>query len=93
MDEEEKEKLDVKLEDDFEIGRTLADDVIPFSLEYFLGINPEESDFEDVDEEDDEKGDDDDDDDDKDDDDSEEDKKKKPKKAKGKAKGAEPPKD
>ena len=64
-------KLEVKLEDDFEVGRTLADEVIPFSLEYFLGINPEESDFEDVDEEDDddEKGDDGEEDDNKDNDD------------------------
>lgn len=97
LDEEEKEKREVKLEDDFEIGRTLADDVIPFSLEYFLGINPEDSDYEDVDEEDDEKGDaddDEDDDKDKDDEDSEDEKKNKKKKgAKPKAKPAEPAKE
>lgn len=48
------------MEDDYEVGRTIVDEVIPFSLEYFLGINPEneDEDFDDVDD-DDEEGDDD----------------------------------
>jgi hypothetical protein len=65
-------KLDEKMETDYEIGRNFTDELIPYSLEYYLGINPENDDeFDDVDEEED-------DDKDKDeDDDSEDDKKKK----------------
>ena len=29
------------MEDDFEVGRTIIDELVPFSLEYYLGINPE----------------------------------------------------
>ena len=34
------------MENDFEVGRTIQDEVIPYSLEYFLGINPEAEDDE-----------------------------------------------
>ena len=60
------------IDDDFEIGKTIAEEVIPYSLEYFLGINPDDDDFEDVDEEED-----DDDEDEDEDEDSGDDKKKK----------------
>lgn len=60
------------IDDDFEIGKTIAEEVIPYSLEYFLGINPDDDDFEDVDEEED-----DDEDDEDEDEDSGDDKKKK----------------
>ena len=45
------------MEADYEIGRTFADELIPYSLEYFLGINPEndDEDFDDVDEDEDDK--------------------------------------
>ena len=48
------------MEDDYETGRTIVDEVIPFSLEYYLGINPEnedEDDFDDVDDGEDGEGD------------------------------------
>lgn len=57
------------MEIDYEVGRTFTDELIPFSLEYYLGINPEEED--EFDDEDDDKGDDD------EDEDSDDDKKKK----------------
>lgn len=34
------------MENDFEVGRTIQDEVVPYSLEYFLGINPENEDDE-----------------------------------------------
>jgi nucleosome assembly protein 1-like 1 len=34
------------MESDFEVGRTIADEIIPYSLEYYLGINPEHDDDE-----------------------------------------------
>lgn len=66
LDEEEKEKLEEQRESDFELGRSLAEELIPYSLEYFLGVQPEE-DYEDMD--DDEDGEDFDDEDDEDDED------------------------
>lgn len=71
-DEDEDEKKGGNIDDDFEIGKTIAEEVIPYSLEYFLGINPDDDDFEDVDEEED-----DDDEDEDEDEDSGDDKKKK----------------
>lgn len=69
------------MEDDYETGRTILDEVIPFSLEYFLGINPEneDEDYDDVD--DDDKEGDDDEDKEEDNDTDEDDGKKKGKKA------------
>lgn len=66
------------IDKDYEIGKTIAEECIPFSLEYYLGINPEEDDYEDCDEEDDEENDDDDEeeDDKKDSDEDDKDKKK-----------------
>lgn len=32
------------MENDFEIGKTIQEEVVPYSLEYFLGINPEHED-------------------------------------------------
>ena len=55
------------MEKDFELGRTLMDEVIPYCLEYYLGINPDNSDYEDA-----EDIEDDDDEDDEDDEDTEE---------------------
>lgn len=68
--DEEKEGGDI--DEDYEIGKTIAEEVIPYSLEYYLGINPEGEDYEDLDDDED-----DDDEDDEDGDDDDDDKKKK----------------
>lgn len=76
---EEQLKNREKLDDDFEVGGVLVDEVLPYSLEYFLGIEHEG----DEDDEDIEDGDDDD----EDDDDQKKDSKSKSKsKSKGKGK-------
>lgn len=75
---EDKDEENNDIDKDYEIGKTIAEECIPFSLEYYLGINPEEDDYEDCDEEDDEENDDDDEeeDDKKDSDEDDKDKKK-----------------
>ncbi|CAD8086586.1 unnamed protein product [Paramecium sonneborni] len=72
-DEGEEEGKAGNIDEDYEIGKTIAEEVIPYSLEYFLGINPDDEDFEDVDEDEDDE----DDDEEEDDDDEGDDKKKK----------------
>lgn len=58
--EEDLEKRE-KLESDFELGGILVDEVLPYSLEYYLGIehdddlDDEDEDMEESDEEEDEK--------------------------------------
>jgi nucleosome assembly protein 1-like 1 len=47
------------MEEEYEISRTIVDELIPYSLEYYLGINPENDDYEDEEDcDDDEDGDD-----------------------------------
>lgn len=60
------------IDEDYEVGKTIAEEVIPYSLEYYMGINPEGEDYEDLDDDED-----DDDEDDEDGDDDDDDKKKK----------------
>ncbi|CAK81442.1 unnamed protein product (macronuclear) [Paramecium tetraurelia] len=72
-DEGEEEGKAGNIDEDYEIGKTIAEEVIPYSLEYFLGINPDDEDYEDVDEDEDDE----DDEDEEDDDDEGDDKKKK----------------
>jgi nucleosome assembly protein 1-like 1 len=49
-EEEEEDMLEV-MEDEYDLGLFLKDDFIPFALEYYLGINPEEAEDDGEDEE------------------------------------------
>lgn len=56
LEDEEAEEIENQMQEDLDIGYALENEVVPFSLEYFLGVNEKEGD--DLDDEDDEDDDD-----------------------------------
>ncbi|XP_024972371.1 nucleosome assembly protein 1;4-like isoform X2 [Cynara cardunculus var. scolymus] len=85
IDEEMAEELQNQMEQDYDIGSTIRDKIIPHAVSWFTGEAAQEDDFEGIDDEDDEDDEDDDieDEDEDEDDDEEEEEESKPKKKKG----------
>ncbi|KAM0017511.1 putative nucleosome assembly protein (NAP) [Helianthus debilis subsp. tardiflorus] len=71
IDEEEAEELQNQMEQDYDIGSTIRDKIIPHAVSWFTGEAAQEDEFDGIEEDDDEDDDDEDDDDDEIDDDDE----------------------
>ncbi|XP_076884986.1 nucleosome assembly protein 1;2-like [Bidens hawaiensis] len=94
IDEEQAEELQNQMEQDYDIGSTIRDKIIPHAVSWFTGEAADEDEFEgiedddeDIDDDEDEDEDDDDEDDDDDDDEDEEETKGRSKKSSGQKKG------
>lgn len=58
LDDEEADEVENQMQEDLDVGFALENELVPFSLEYFLGVNDKEGDDMDMDDEDDEDEDD-----------------------------------